>query len=87
MSGDTYFTAEQAVSARLVCQAVVPREVERPMAPPSPSGATIPAKTDQEIMFAAFLKGFGRLEVSDREIFGRELHAWFACNVRTKDFG
>ena len=42
------------------------------------------AKTEDEIIFAQWLTAFGKIEVSDRERFLRDLQAWTFANVAEK---
>jgi ATP-dependent protease ClpP protease subunit len=78
---DTYFTAQEALAFRLIDR-ITPAEVSSPGAVPADE-LPLPrdASNEQELLFLDFLRAFGRLDVSNRAKFGRELAVWFASNV------
>jgi ATP-dependent protease ClpP protease subunit len=85
MTGDHYFDAEQAHAIGLVDSIVerpeTPAEVETVAVTGGDEAAT--ARTESEALLFELLNAVGRVQVVDRERFGRELGAWLACNVKT----
>jgi ATP-dependent protease ClpP protease subunit len=78
---DTWFTADEAVSAGLADEVILERDAE--VAPAIASNSDdCAAPTDEERLFFALLEAFPNLRVRSRESFARELNV-FLSTTRT----
>jgi ATP-dependent protease ClpP protease subunit len=85
MTGDHYFDAEQAHAIGLVDEIIERPETPAGVETVADTGddEAAKARTESEALLFELLNAVGRVQVVDRERFGRELGAWLACNVKT----
>lgn len=81
---DKWFDASQAVAVGLVDEILEPQPARLPRRTLATAGEVKPAMPESERMMRFFLAAFGKIEVSDRDRFLRDLEAWTFANVAEK---